>query len=140
MIWLSIVAIIVVNGLGLYYTFSEYQRLSSRPTGNSTLEQMNASPEVKSSFMASFGAQMSEMPLETEKSLKYIRADTDGLTLDLDLSGKLKDELNTYRNNPTTWMVLSIVLAVILVIITSLLFCLCRRISLAIAVIEEASK
>jgi len=127
MVWLSILAIFIVTALGLYYSFSEFRRLSNAV--DNPIDGANRTT-------LSLNLPSNESP----KSLKYIRAETNSLQFSLDVNGILKDELESYRNNKTTWMVLSIILAVFLLIITLLLFCLFRRISLAIAVIEEASK
>ena len=138
MIWFSIIAILLGNTCGLYYSFNQYQNLTSSAKSSNTSVEIDQNGSMKNNFIASLASMSSEMPIESDKTLKYVRAESEILTFDL--NEKLKDELNTYRNNPTTWMVLSIILGITLVIFSLLFFCLFNRISLAIAVIEEASK
>lgn len=135
MIWLSILAIFALNAAGLWYSVSEYTRLTT-PANQTYLSSGNKTASL--SAIVKFVSET--MPEDGARSMKYLRADSDTLKFDLNLNEKLKDELNTYLNNPTTWMVSAIVLGVLLVIVSSTMLCLCRRIQLAIAVIEEASQ
>lgn len=145
MVWLSILAIFVVTIFGLYYCSKEYLRLRNGGNENESLDLNKLNETVRDNIISAISRSSGPSESLMPKSLKYIRAGTsidnrNKLTFDLDLNGKLQDQLNQYRNNSTTWLVLSIILAVILLIITSMLLCLCSRIDLAIRVIEEASK
>ena len=159
MVWLSILAIFALNGLGLWYSLTEYVRLTT-PLNHTLALSTNQTANVmlqSAVFSRSLGE---EVEISTDRTLKYIRANSlssissagggpgqpsgrlrvgNTLQFDLNLGEKLADELNVYRSNPTTWLVASGVLGVTLVISSLVMLCLCRRIKLAIAVIEEAS-
>lgn len=131
MVWLSILALLTVNVFTLYFSVNKYMSFDKNHT---YLEVMpNNTSMMRSSRM-----------VDLNDNLIYDRfiqkSEIDDTKLTFDFKGALKDKLDSYLQNQTIWMVFCIILGVFLIIMSLIIFCLCRRINLAIAVIEEASK
>ena len=133
MIWLSIISIFVLNIVALYYCANQYMALTQTEP-----QSQNITENSRIAMLTM--VKLSREEISSSQALKYIRSTENDDELSFDFKGLVKEHLESYLKNSKVWMGLIIVLSVILLICTLLLFCLCRRITLAVAVIEEASK
>ncbi|CAG2104384.1 unnamed protein product, partial [Medioppia subpectinata] len=102
MIWFSILAVVILNSYGLYYSLNRYNILSVNTT-----DSINTSAIVAQKY-------------DFRKSM-----DTD---------------LDSYLTNQKTWFAFTIICAIVLFVLILVLLYLRKRIKLAIALIEEASR
>lgn len=111
MVWLSLIAVTGLTALGFAFCLMQYISL------------LNPSPTAYSMTSEPFDS----LPM-TAEDIQFNFADM------------LKDNLNTYLTDKTTWLVFSIFIGLILLILILVLFGLRKRIRLAIQLIKEASK
>ncbi|XP_075589906.1 choline transporter-like 2 isoform X4 [Dermatophagoides farinae] len=126
MVWVSIIALFILNSLVLYYSVDQYLDLVTNKSNKTDLADMN-------SIMAKV-----VHPNEAHRYLRTSRREPD--MMDFDFKSLLKDSLEPYLGSTKLWIILAVVAGIGLLVLTMITFCLCNRIRLAVAVIEEASK
>lgn len=126
MVWVSIIALFILNSLALYYSVDQYLNLVNNKPNDTDLSDID-------SIMAKV-----IHPTEAHRYLRTSRRKAD--MMDFDFKNLLKDSLEPYLGSTKLWIVLTVIAGIGLLVLTMITFCLCNRIRLAVAVIEEASK
>lgn len=130
MIWLSIACLFVITGFLAYESGMKYLSFGQQP----------AAPANNTVVMARSAYFTSSANRHFERyTYPRTQAGNEDL-LTFDYKQALMDQLDSYTNNQTLWLVVTIVLGVIFVLMGVMLCCFIKRIQIAIAVIEEASK
>lgn len=124
-IWLSIFALPIILSVCLYFSVATYISLQRDAADTSDNQNQILPPKLPSSSSSSnSNKQQQQQMMTTEKALQNI----------------LTAELISYLRSETLWLVASVVIAIALVLLIVILQSLRPRVSLAVALIRQASK
>lgn len=122
LVWIAIFALYVLNIFILYFCANQYLSI------------------IKIDQKDGLHFDLKDMVKPTE-NLQLLRAfPMKSELLDFDFKGLVKDSMQPYMESSKLWLIFTAISIITLFILFSITWCLCSRIRLAIAIIEEASK
>lgn len=131
MIWLSILALFALNIFIIYHSINQYTTIKT--DRNSEIGMTT----IYNDLIGKTDVLKSQNNLINNQLVIARGLNT---KMEFDFGSLVKDSLDPYLSSPRLWLVLIIVFSIIFVVFFLVISCLCDRIRLAVAVIEEASK